>query len=370
VNVTTFAPRECKRNDNIQLFVALSFATDIIFRGLGLLRAVMKFPFVVSWWETKEASEFASAQKVQAMVRGNQDRKKLRAEKGIVTKALAGQKYKAEMYRPATPLERKVQVIMQDLWGKKANGKAELRTFHSIRSRATTVHQIFGQLKQAFKDYDLDGNGTIELDEAQAALKDMGAVVTDREMEFLFMEAFAPPASKFEPFKIALKDQHRKRQTAHLMPWEEEEYIETAKDLKGPSGEPWPPPSDTQPSIDSGTTDKMVNRKLPNLSKKLPEPDEVQTWTRESQQAFWEQRRKYWNRWNYEELQQSCLDRGLYPVGAQRFVKDRLLRYDYARGTLTTDELATYEPPAEEDEEKEEEEEEEDGNSSLASSDS
>jgi Ca2+-binding EF-hand superfamily protein len=87
-----------------------------------------------------------------------------------------------------TPLERKVQLVLKDLWERKSGGKVELRTFHSIRSQASSIHRIFGDLKKAFIQYDLDGNGTIELGEAQAALKDMGAVISDREMEFLFME--------------------------------------------------------------------------------------------------------------------------------------------------------------------------------------
>ena len=178
INVTQWADRECKATDDVQLFVAIFFVVDICIRSAGLLKAVMRYPDVVAWWESKNSAEHASAQKVQAMVRGNQDRKRIRAEKGIVTKALAGSKFKAEMYRPATPLERKVQLILKDMWNRQGHGNTELRSFHSIRGNASSVHRIFAALKKAFRDYDLDGNGTIELDEAQAALKDMGAVVS------------------------------------------------------------------------------------------------------------------------------------------------------------------------------------------------
>jgi len=52
------------------------------------------------------------------------------------------------------------------------------------------------------------------------------------------------------------------------------------------------------------------------------------------------QRDKYWNRWSHEELQQECLDHGLHPDGAMRFLKDRLMRYDFGQTNLTADETA------------------------------
>ena len=54
-----------------------------------------------------------------------------------------------------------------------------------------------------------------------------------------------------------------------------------------------------------------------------------------------QQRDKFWNRWSHEELQQSCLDHGLHPDGAMRFLKDRMMRYDFGRVSLTADETAT-----------------------------
>jgi|EP01046_Picozoa_sp_COSAG06_P026507 hypothetical protein len=50
------------------------------------------------------------------------------------------------------------------------------------------------------------------------------------------------------------------------------------------------------------------------------------------------QRDKFWNRWSHEELQQSCLDHGLHPDGAMRFLKDRMLRYDYGQAAFSPDE--------------------------------
>ena len=52
------------------------------------------------------------------------------------------------------------------------------------------------------------------------------------------------------------------------------------------------------------------------------------------------QRDKYWNRWSHEELQQDCLDHGLHPDGAMRFLKDRMMRYDFGQVDLTPDETA------------------------------
>ena len=138
------------------------------------------------------------------------------------------------------------------------------------------------------------------------------------------------------------------------MPWETEIQEEGDKELKGPSGEDWPAISESPPTIPSGSVDKLVNGILPNMNQKLPDADELQTWTPETQFAFYEQRRKYWGRWNIDELRDSCLDRGLWPEGAQRFLKDRLIRYDYAKASLTDDELKAWEPPVEGEDNEEE----------------
>jgi hypothetical protein len=363
VTVQEPKPRECKVGPEIKIFVLLSALADVFMRSVGILKSTLKIQYIIDWWDEKETTEFEAAQRVQAIVRGNQGRKRLRADKGIVTRALAGEKYKAHMYRPATPIELKVQKTMKALHDRKADGKAKLRTFHSIRAQASQNHRVFQKLQAAFKEYDLDGNGTIELAEAEAALKDMGAVITEQEMEFLFMEAFAPPAQAFAPHRVGVKDQHRKREGDRVMPWEKRELEEGEDVLCGPSGKPWPEPLEAPPELEFGTVDKTVNKILPNLSEQLPEPAELKTWTKESQLLFCkcaphmhfvfvymfscnvcsagQQRDKFWNRWSHEELQQSCLDHGLHPDGAMRFLKDRMMRYDYGQVSFTPDETAT-----------------------------
>eukprot|EP01044_Picomonas_judraskeda_P000718 COSAG03_NODE_34_length_17821_cov_18.833531_16_plen_89_part_00 len=53
-----------------------------------------------------------------------------------------------------------------------------------------------------------------------------------------------------------------------------------------------------------------------------------------------QQRDKFWNRWSHAELQQNCLDNDLHPDGAMRFLKDRMMRYDFGRTSLTPDETS------------------------------
>jgi hypothetical protein len=85
-----------------------------------------------------------------------------------------------------------------------------------------------------------------------------------------------------------------------------------------------------------GTVDKMVNGKLPTIAdKNLPEEDECRTWTRESQLAFWEQRKAYWNRQKQRDLQKTCRKRFIWPGGENVHLKDRLLMYDFAFSQLT-----------------------------------
>ena len=62
------------------------------------------------------------------------------------------------------------------------------------------------------------------------------------------------------------------------------------------------------------------------MSKKLPSEEELRTWTRASQEAFWQQRRSFWNRFKVTELQRECRKRGIWPGGDQPYIKDRLLQ--------------------------------------------
>jgi hypothetical protein len=288
VNVEEPKPRDCKVGPEIKILVLVTALLDVAMRSIAVLKSTLKIQYIIDWWDEKQTTEYDAAQKVQAIVRGNQDRKRLRAEKGIVTKALAGEKYKAHMYRPATPIELKVQKTMKALWDRKAGGKGKLRTFHEIRSQASQIHRVFQKVKLAYKEYDVDNDGTIKLAEAEAALKDMGALISEKEMEFLFMEAFAPPAQKFAPHRVGVKDQQRKRESGTVMPWEKREIEEGEDVLNGPSGKPWPEPLKAPPELEFGTVDKTVNKILPNMSEQLPEPEELKTWTKESQRLFCE----------------------------------------------------------------------------------
>ena len=100
-------------------------------------------------------------------------------------------------------------------------------------------------------------------------------------------------------------------------------------------GQPvFPPVMKTAPVKYIGRVDKMENGELPNMSKNLPDEEELRTWTQDSQEAFWSQRRAFWNRMKLSEMQRESRKRGLWPGGDQAFVKDRLLRHDFCRSTL------------------------------------
>jgi transcriptional regulator with XRE-family HTH domain len=91
----------------------------------------------------------------------------------------------------------------------------------------------------------------------------------------------------------------------------------------------------------AGTHDALQKGVLPNMSKKLPQEDALALWSRESQVAFWEQRRAYYNRMKLSELQRECRKRSIWPGGDMPFVKDRLLRFDCCPSRLAECELLT-----------------------------
>jgi hypothetical protein len=103
-----------------------------------------------------------------------------------------------------------------------------------------------------------------------------------------------------------------------------------------PTTDDLPKPLQAAPQgFPSGTVDKLAEGQLPNLSKdKLPEEATLRTWTRESQEAFWDQRRAYWNRMKLTELQRECRKLELWPGGDMPYVKDRLLRHDFGASLL------------------------------------
>jgi hypothetical protein len=96
----------------------------------------------------------------------------------------------------------------------------------------------------------------------------------------------------------------------------------------------FPDPLSAAPALTYGEIDKTQNGVLPNFAKHLPQEDELRTWTAACQEAFWEQRRAYWNRMKLTELQRESRKRGLWPGGDMPYVKDRLLRYDFCRSGL------------------------------------
>ena len=56
-----------------------------------------------------------------------------------------------------------------------------------------------------------------------------------------------------------------------------------------------------------GETDVLKNGKLPAFpASKLPGPIELRSWTRDCQLAYWEQRRRYWNKQKLSILQAAC----------------------------------------------------------------
>jgi hypothetical protein len=93
---------------------------------------------------------------------------------------------------------------------------------------------------------------------------------------------------------------------------------------------------------------------LPEITEaKLPSEATLRSWNIDSQVAFWKQREAYWSRpfWTAAEMQGACRQRKIYPGlspgcgylhgPGKRFLKDRLIRYDFCRSSLTPAELRT-----------------------------
>ena len=75
----------------------------------------------------------------------------------------------------------------------------------------------------------------------------------------------------------------------------------------------------------------------------LPTEAELRAWNQDSQEAFFDQRRAYWNRMGANDATNACRDRGLWHGGTLPLMRDRLLRYDYCRSQLRPCELASRE---------------------------
>jgi hypothetical protein len=111
----------------------------------------------------------------------------------------------------------------------------------------------------------------------------------------------------------------------------------------------FPPPSREPPKFEKvGRIDKLEKGNLPDMTSKLPDEDELWRWNRESQDAFWGQRKAYWSRLKLSELQRECRKRDLWPGGEGAYVRDRLARYECCRKTLTAWETKTEEQDVEE----------------------
>jgi hypothetical protein len=112
----------------------------------------------------------------------------------------------------------------------------------------------------------------------------------------------------------------------------------------------------TPPQLEkTGRINKLEKGHLPDMASKLPDEHELRRWNRESQKAFWRQRKAYWSRLKLSELQKACRKRDLYPGGDIAYVRDRLARYECCRKTLTASETRKeeedVEPPDREDRE-------------------
>jgi len=95
----------------------------------------------------------------------------------------------------------------------------------------------------------------------------------------------------------------------------------------------------TPPQLEkAGRIDKLEKGHLPDMASKLPDEHELRRWNRESQEAFWGQRKAYWSRLKLSELQKACRKRDLCPGGDIAYVCDRLARYECCRKTLTASE--------------------------------
>jgi hypothetical protein len=104
----------------------------------------------------------------------------------------------------------------------------------------------------------------------------------------------------------------------------------------------FPQPLIDPPTVAAGDCDKLTSGKLPNMAAKgLPSESTLRSWNEASQLAFWAQRRAHWNRMKLSDLQRACRKCEIWPGGDASYIKDRLLRYDFARSLLMPCETRT-----------------------------
>ena len=131
-------------------------------------------------------------------------------------------------------------------------------------------------------------------------------------------------------------------------------FLELPERVTLPAMPPFPKPSPVAPEIRCGDVTVLVMGKLPNMAKRLPSQEDLATWDKPSQLAFWDQRRTYWGSgkgsggtgwsgWKLGDLQREARKRGLFPGGDIGFVRNRLLRNDYCKDQLLASETRSEE---------------------------
>ena len=155
-------------------------------------------------------------------------------------------------------------------------------------------------------------------------------------------------ASEAEKQRQAQAEKQRQAQeidnaVAQYFAAEDAEVAYLAKQNPSDVYEP-PPPAESPPKLAAGSVDPMGANggALPRYASSavaLPPCAELRTWTRACQGAFWEQRRAHYHKQKLSLLQRSCTAYGLWPGGDAPYIKDRLLRFEFERDSITHQEV-------------------------------
>jgi hypothetical protein len=175
------APRPCKTMTWAIVVMGIQAVIDFFFRAYAAYTAWRMMKRVEEWCEVKDAVEHHASTKLQAAYRGNRARDRVREEHGVVTVALAGQTFQTKLYRPATPIERKVQIIMKDMAVEVKGSLRKLQSFHFIKAQGSATHKVFLEIKRLFHQFDVDNSGALEFGEASACMRDLGAHLPAQE---------------------------------------------------------------------------------------------------------------------------------------------------------------------------------------------
>ena len=205
------APKACKTWVGWIVVMGIQAFADFFFRAYVVYTVWPMAKRVEEWWAVKEAVEDHASGKLQAAYRGNRARDRVREEHGVVTTALAGLAFQTKLYRPATPIERKVQIIMKDMAVEVKGNLRKLQSFHFIKAQGSATHKVFLEINKLFHQFDMDNSGALEFGEASACMRDLGAHLPVEEMEFLFVEAFGKAHEPDKAFKISQADARKLR---------------------------------------------------------------------------------------------------------------------------------------------------------------